>query len=118
MAWSIKWHPRRFARRAAISPPPLPYSREIVMAHIRLMASISSFMTCPSCLDITLAEWCCRNTLMFSFFQTTKAAYYKDKKTYYFSDQLSEARTQSVAGRNKITLRSAERMESTGHFLK
>src|SRR5216684_3817932 len=57
MAWSIKSHPRRFARRDAISPPPLPYSRERVMARIRLMRSIFSFMTCPSCMDLTLAKW-------------------------------------------------------------
>src|SRR5258708_8446580 len=48
MAWSIKSHPRRLARREAISPPPLPYSREIVMARMRLLRSRSSFMICSS----------------------------------------------------------------------
>src|SRR5260370_41596064 len=31
-------------------PPPLPYSREIVMARMRLLRSRSSFMICSSCL--------------------------------------------------------------------
>src|SRR5579859_6298174 len=34
ISWSISFHERRFARRAAISPPPLPYSREMVIARI------------------------------------------------------------------------------------
>src|SRR6266567_2307679 len=42
MAWSTTCQPRRPAMRAAISPPPLPYSREIVTARIRLMVSIAS----------------------------------------------------------------------------
>src|SRR6266699_4462798 len=48
-SWSINCHPRRLARRAAISPPPLPYSREMVTALIRLMVSLASFIICPSC---------------------------------------------------------------------
>src|SRR5260370_37085937 len=95
MAWSTKYHPRRFARRDAISPPPLPYSRERVMAHIRLMRSIFSFMTCPSCMDLTLAKWCCRDPLM----------------------SLSFTLLRRLTTRTK-TLRSAERRKSTVHFLK
>src|SRR5260370_11574958 len=30
MAWSMRFHSSRLARREAISPPPLPYSREMV----------------------------------------------------------------------------------------
>src|SRR5260221_8633358 len=50
MAWSTNCHLRRLARRVAIHPPPLPYSRAMVRARIRLMESISSFMTCCSSL--------------------------------------------------------------------
>src|SRR5260221_11896027 len=64
MAWSIKSHPRRLARREAISPPPLPYSREIVMARMRLLRSRSSFMICSSLLDRTLTRMGSGNPLM------------------------------------------------------
>src|SRR5713226_2421445 len=42
-SWSIKCHARWVARRLATSPPPLPYSREIVTACIRAMAFCSTF---------------------------------------------------------------------------
>src|SRR2546423_10281362 len=45
--WSINCQPSRCARRAAISPPPLPYSREIVMARMAVMACGFTFIAFP-----------------------------------------------------------------------
>src|SRR5918911_570390 len=46
-SWSTNRQPSRSARRAAISPPPLPYSRETVMARISSGAA-------PCCSPISL----------------------------------------------------------------
>src|SRR6266567_6615788 len=46
-AWSINCQPSRWTRRAAISPPPLPYSREIVMARMAAMVSGFTFIAFP-----------------------------------------------------------------------
>ena len=49
ISWSINCQFRYLARRVAISPPALPYSREMVMARIRLMVWVFWFMVVPSC---------------------------------------------------------------------
>src|SRR5947207_13296369 len=45
--WSINCQPSRCARRAAISPPPLPYSREIVTTRMAVMACGFTFIAFP-----------------------------------------------------------------------